>query len=275
MDGGVAGQGGSAVTLRARRALHPVRGGYPDAVPHPLADAARRHAAPVPRGERLRGGDRGGLRLRSCLQPGLQEGGGRLSGGMARTPGRRRAGWALHHGWTIATPPTSSDPRRILIVRYSALGDVVLATSVLEPLRRRFPTAELEWITNAAYAPLLDGLPELSRVYPLTRWGVRDSPIPFALKFRGRFDLVVDLQHRAGGWVATVGSAPRRLVIHLRSIREMGRAALGREAPTVRAHATELYAEVLTPLGITGPGRIRVHLSPSARERASAALGNA
>ena len=31
----------------------------------------------------------------------------------------------------------SADPRRILIVRYSALGDVVLATSILEPLRRR------------------------------------------------------------------------------------------------------------------------------------------
>ena len=169
----------------------------------------------------------------------------------------------------------SAEPRRILIVRYSALGDVVLATSILEPLRRRFPAAELEWMTNAQYAPLLDGLPELARVHYLTRWGVRDSPLPFALKFRGRFDVVVDLQHRMRGRVATLGSAPRRLVIHRRNLREMGKALVGQEAPVVRAHATELYAEVLAPLGITEPGRIHVHLSASAKARAAAVLGTA
>jgi ADP-heptose:LPS heptosyltransferase len=170
-----------------------------------------------------------------------------------------------------------AEPRRILILRYSALGDVVLATSILEPLRRRFPAAELEWVTNAQYAPLLDGLPELSRVHPLTRWGVRDSPVPFAWKFRGRFDLVVDLQHRLRGAVTTFGAAPRRLAIRRRNLRETGKALLGRDVPLVRAHATDLYAEVLSPLGITGAGRPRVHLSPAARERAAAAragIGN-
>ena len=169
----------------------------------------------------------------------------------------------------------SADPRRILIVRYSALGDVVLATSILEPLRRRFPATELEWMTNVQYAPLLEGLPELSRVWPLTRWGVRDSPVPFALKFRGRFDVVVDLQHRARGRVATLGSAPRRLLIHRRSLREIGKALVGQEAPKVRAHATELYAEVVAPLGITAPGPLRVHLSAASKERAARGLGSA
>lgn len=168
-----------------------------------------------------------------------------------------------------------AEPRRILIIRYSALGDVVLATSVLDPLRERFPAAELEWMTNVQYAPLLDGLPQLSRVHPLTRWGVRNSPLPFALKFRGRFDVVVDLQHRLRGAVATLGAAPRRLVIQRRNLQQMGRAALGREAPLVRAHATELYAEALAPLGIEGPGRPTVHLSPAARERAATVLAGA
>src|SRR5262249_54086266 len=152
-------------------------------------------------------------------------------------------------------------------------GDVVLATSVLEPLKRRFPEAELEWMTNAGYAPLLDGLPELAQVHPLTRWGLHDSPLPFAWKFRGRFDLVVDLQHRARGRVATLGSAPWRLVIQRRSPTGMVQAALGRERPLARAHATELYAEVLAPLGVTGTGRPRVHLSDEARARAAAVLG--
>ncbi len=62
----------------------------------------------------------------------------------------------------------SADPR-ILIVRYSALGDVVLATSILEPLQRKFPGARIEWVTDPLYAPLLEGLPEIAAVHRLAR----------------------------------------------------------------------------------------------------------
>jgi ADP-heptose:LPS heptosyltransferase len=50
-------------------------------------------------------------------------------------------------------------PERILVIRYSALGDVVLATSVLGPLRQRFPKASIEWVTSPTYVGLLEGLP--------------------------------------------------------------------------------------------------------------------
>ena len=60
---------------------------------------------------------------------------------------------------------------RLLVIRYSALGDVVLATSVLEPLRRRFPGARIELVTSAAAAPLLEGLPGIAAVHRLGRRG--------------------------------------------------------------------------------------------------------
>jgi hypothetical protein len=113
-----------------------------------------------------------------------------------RTPFIRPWTTSVRPGREHPAPLMLAEPRRILILRYSALGDVVLATSILEPLRRRFPAAELEWVTDAQHAPLLA---ELSRVYPLTRWGLRDSPVPLAWALRGRFDLVVDLQHRLRG----------------------------------------------------------------------------
>ncbi|HVI96159.1 MAG TPA: glycosyl transferase family 1, partial [Anaeromyxobacter sp.] len=87
-------------------------------------------------------------------------------------------------------------PARILVVRYSALGDVVLATSVLEPLRRRFPGARIEWVTDPLYAPLLEGLPEIAQVHRLARDG-EDGALAVAARVRGRFDLAIDLQNKA------------------------------------------------------------------------------
>jgi heptosyltransferase I len=46
-------------------------------------------------------------------------------------------------------------PARILIVRLSALGDIVHAVPVLSALRRHDPAAEIDWLVEEAYAPVL------------------------------------------------------------------------------------------------------------------------
>jgi heptosyltransferase I len=44
---------------------------------------------------------------------------------------------------------------RILIVRLSALGDIVHAVPVLAALRRAQPDARVDWLVEEAYAPIL------------------------------------------------------------------------------------------------------------------------
>lgn len=46
-------------------------------------------------------------------------------------------------------------PSRILIVRLSALGDIVHAVPVLAALRRHDPSTEIDWLVEEAYAPVL------------------------------------------------------------------------------------------------------------------------
>lgn len=53
-------------------------------------------------------------------------------------------------------PPAA--PRRICLVRLSALGDVVLATALVQTLRKSFPNATVTWITSAMTRELLLGL---------------------------------------------------------------------------------------------------------------------
>lgn len=163
---------------------------------------------------------------------------------------------------------------RLLIIRYSALGDVVLATSVLEPLRRRFPAAQIEWVTSAGAAPLLEGLPGIAAVHRLGA-GAGEGPRALARRLRGRFDLAIDLQEKVKSRYLALVAAPRRLLYRRRSPGQALLALLGRDKPLQRAHATVLYAEVLRSLGVEGPGRLQIYIPAAARTRAGELLAGA
>jgi heptosyltransferase-2 len=167
--------------------------------------------------------------------------------------------------------PAAADPRSILIVRYSALGDVVLATTILEPLRARFPNARIEWVTDTPYAPLLEGLPELAAVHRLTREGP-SSALATAARLRGRFDFAIDLQNKLRSAVVARSAAPLRASFRRRTALRAVLSLFGSDPPLQRAHQTRLYAEALAPLGTFEPGRLKISLSPQARALAEDAL---
>jgi len=165
-------------------------------------------------------------------------------------------------------------PRSILVLRYSALGDVVLATSVLEPLREAFPGARIEWVTSPAYAPLLEGLPGLAAVHAMERGGLR-AAVALGRRLRGRFDLAIDLQNKVKSAVVARAAAPRRIAFRRRTAGQAALALVGVDPPVRGPHATALYAEALRPLGVRGPGPVRVRLGDAARALAAAALAGA
>ena len=160
---------------------------------------------------------------------------------------------------------------KILIVRYSALGDVVLATSVLDPLLARFPGARLEWVTDTAYAPLLEGLPQIAAVHRLSRVGP-GAALELRDRLRRRFDLAIDLQNKVRSALIARAAAPRRVTFRRRNAGQALLALLGSDRPLARLHATQLYAEALAPLGVTRAGPLHVHLSRSAQALAADAL---
>lgn len=109
-------------------------------------------------------------------------------------------------------PPERIPPKRILMVKLSAIGDVIHTLPALNALRRAYPAAHIAWVVEAAAAPLLEGHPSLDRVIVSRRKDWVRSLLGRSSSFRDRrrallemrrfvrdlretrYDLVIDFQ---------------------------------------------------------------------------------
>ncbi len=125
------------------------------------------------------------------------------------------------------------EPRRILIIKPSALGDIILALPALSALRRSFPGAKISWFVRPEFAPLITGHPYISDIIlfdrrKLAKWwcspGSFNALSSLVKQLRaGKFDLVFDFQglFRTGffSWVSgckrRFGMAGARELAHL------------------------------------------------------------
>ncbi|HSS48225.1 MAG TPA: lipopolysaccharide heptosyltransferase I [Thermoanaerobaculia bacterium] len=119
---------------------------------------------------------------------------------------------------------------KILIVRTSAMGDVVHALPVLTALRRHLPEAKIGWVVEESMAPLLQGHPDLEEllVVRLRHWRRSLTAESFGetrafLSALNRFaaDVVLDLMgnHKAGA-ISALTLADRRIGFARTSRRE-------------------------------------------------------
>ncbi|MDD2790665.1 MAG: lipopolysaccharide heptosyltransferase I [Sulfurimonas sp.] len=90
---------------------------------------------------------------------------------------------------------------KIAIVRLSALGDIVNSALVLQFIHKHYPNAEIEWITEELFAPLLQGHPLLHKVHTINLKRLKKEKSLTLLKETisklrslGEFDLIIDMQ---------------------------------------------------------------------------------
>ncbi len=115
-----------------------------------------------------------------------------------------------------SAPLADIAPRRICLIKPSALGDIVQTLPVLSMLRRRFPQSHIAWVVKPGLADILRGHPELDQVIELPAGkGWRQVPAFAALLRqlrRERFDLAIDMQGLfRSGLLTWATRAPRRL----------------------------------------------------------------
>lgn len=138
------------------------------------------------------------------------------------------------------------NPGKILVIRLSAMGDVVLTTPALRSLRRRFPDARIDFLVKAAYAQVLQHNPSVDRVIPFE--GEMRAAVE-ALR-KENYDLVVDLHNNLRSKYLRRALAPRRVVLDKERWRTNLYIRLGiGSLPTT--HVVERYQRAIAPLGCT------------------------
>jgi lipopolysaccharide heptosyltransferase I len=176
-------------------------------------------------------------------------------------------------GWDRLSPGiTSTDPEKILIIKPSALGDVIHSLPFLDALRRRFREAAIHWIIARGLHPLLEGHPLIDRVWVIEkdRWKdltqVRKTLREVIALWRDLgaegFDLVIDLQGLLrSGLMARATRAP--VIIGFEEAREGSRHFYTHRVRGGEAiHAVDRYLKLLAPLGIE-PEEIRFPFPPA------------
>jgi heptosyltransferase-2 len=137
-------------------------------------------------------------------------------------------------------------PGGILIVRFSSMGDVVMATAAARWLRERASERPLYFATKPAFAPLLQGQPDLDEVWTLGPEGLGGLlSRARAAGVGGLLDLHGNLRSRALGlrWGGTLArwraeGLNRRLHVHAKWLKP-------RQAPPVLERYCEAAAGLL------------------------------
>ncbi len=100
------------------------------------------------------------------------------------------------------------NPKKILIIRLSAIGDVVDVLPALRSLRSKFPESRISWLVEDRASEILSGHPDIDEVivFPRKKWQreilkvnrsirILSDAFSFYRKLHGEcYDLVLDFQ---------------------------------------------------------------------------------
>ncbi len=150
-----------------------------------------------------------------------------------------------------------SSPQRVLVVRLSAIGDVIHTLPVACALRDAFPQAGIAWVVESRAAALLRGHPAIDELVELPRGFLKSPACVWQLRRQLRHwhpDVAIDVQSLSkSAIVAWLSGARWRIGFARPEGREIA-PWLNRIQVRPRAvHVVEQYLELLEPLGIVRP----------------------
>lgn len=103
-----------------------------------------------------------------------------------------------------------SNKPKILVIRLSAMGDIVLTTPVIRALNQQLK-AKIDFLTKPQYVSLLEGNTYINRIFSL------NDKVDFLQK--NKYDYVVDLQNNLRSWKIRNKIQTKSFVFNKKSLR--------------------------------------------------------
>jgi len=165
--------------------------------------------------------------------------------------------------------PMSHNPR-ILIVRLTAIGDVLHTLPVLCALRNHLPGAEIGWMVEGRAGTLLEGHPALDRLIRVPRKWLKSPSKVWQIRRELREfspDVTIDVQGLMRSAVAArLSGARRRIGFGCEKGRERSPWLNNELVHSTSAHIIDANLELLQPLGIQNP-QVRFDLPETDEDR--------
>jgi lipopolysaccharide heptosyltransferase I len=153
---------------------------------------------------------------------------------------------------------------RILIIKLSAIGDVVQTLPALEALKKTYPDSEITWVVEEAAAGILEGHPFINRLLisrrkswlrklrnPFTCLRGLGGIIGFIRELRDtRYDIAIDFQGLLKSGIV-IGLARAKRKVGFDRTRELSYLFLNERMPAydIERHALDRYLDVARYLG--------------------------
>jgi len=149
-----------------------------------------------------------------------------------------------------------SPPKRILVVRLSSIGDIILMTPLLRNLRRHFPGAQIDVATKVAFGDLLRHHPAIDHLYQVVpEEGAAGLRTLGASLRQQRYDVVLDIHKNFRSFQLTRAAHAPVVLRHEKFIWRRWlfvqfKWNMLRQAPPIR----QRYIAAASPLGVVDDG---------------------
>lgn len=113
----------------------------------------------------------------------------------------------------------TASPEKILIIRLSAIGDILLATPLLRALRQKHPQAKLDFVVKANFAAVLRHHPEIDHLYALDPVGGWAELRSLGKRLQHEhYDVVLDIHKNFRSRYLAYAAKSRRVLRHRKHV---------------------------------------------------------
>ncbi len=151
--------------------------------------------------------------------------------------------------------------RRVLLIRVSAIGDVVLLEPMVRALKERFSGVEVDLITAPFLVKLMAERAGFDQVYGFERHQKEGISTCLAQLDSSEYDLAIDLQAKVQTRRLLKGvKATQKKVLQKRSFSQGLLSLVGYDPPLTQLHNTQIYLKTIEEHGIDSSPRRPVFL---------------
>ena len=145
-------------------------------------------------------------------------------------------------------------PRSIVVVKLSAIGDVLHGVPAAVALKQAFPDASIGWAVEGRAADVLAGHPAIDHLFRLPRGWLKSPAAVLSLRRQLRAfapDVVIDMQGLLKSGIAAMLSGARMRIGFARPVsRERAWLAYTNRVKPVATHVVDRNCDLLVPLGV-------------------------